>query len=125
MYRVRMQHPLWEQRDRYAGGVIRPYNEYVGEVSPAPPYLNDEWFTLTEASGNVRILWKDNVLCSWRVDSDSIGNTQPLSVRIVRDKKSYVVSLSPRGSLICNCTAFSYRKTCSHVKEVMEVDLAS
>ena len=121
MYRVRMQHPLWEQRDRYAGGVIRPYNEYVGEVSPAPNYLNDDWFTLTEASGNVRILWKDNVLCSWHIDSTDTDSTEPNFVRIFRGKKSYVVSIAADGNLRCDCTSFHYRRQCSHIQEIEEM----
>ena len=92
----------------------------MGEVNVAPPYLDDEWFTLTEADGNVRILFKDNVIRSWRVARDSISSPEHNYVRIPRDGKTYTVSLNSRGGLVCNCTGFGYRKTCSHVKEVEE-----
>jgi len=118
---IRMRHPLWESRNRYAAGVIREYSEYVGEVGPAPNYLSDdEWFTLTEDSGNVRILSKDSVVYSWRIIRSSVSNSINHSVRIFRGPKSYVVSINPNGSLSCNCTAYSYRRTCSHIKEVEE-----
>ena len=125
MYTVRMRDPRWDARDRYMSGVVREYNDYTGDVSDAPPYLNDEWFTLTEESGNVRILFKDNVICSWHATGGSISNPEHYSVRIIRDKKHYTVSLSPRGSFICNCTSFSFRRRCSHIQEVEEIDVGS
>jgi len=115
---TRMRHPLWDQRDRYAAGVIREYSEYTGEIGPSPNYLSDEWFTLTEDNGNVRILSKDNVICSRRAIRSNISNSINHSVRIFRGNKSYVVSLNTNGSLSCNCTGYSYRRTCSHIKEV-------
>lgn len=123
MYKVRMRDPRWEARDRYMAGIISEYNDYIGDVSDGPRYLNDEWFTLTEADGNVRILFKDNVICSWRVARDSSSRPEHNYVRIPRDGKTYTVSLDSRGGLVCNCTGFSYRKTCTHVKEVMETEI--
>lgn len=124
MYKIRMKHPMWDVRDRYALGVIREYNEYIGEVGEAPKYLsNDEWFTLTEEDGNVRILYKDNVLCSWPHTRSSTRSTERNSIRIIRGEKSYIVSLSPRGSFVCNCTGYSYRRTCSHIQEVEETEV--
>jgi hypothetical protein len=119
MYKVRMRHPLWDQRSRYVSGVIREHADYVGSVTDAPPYLsNDEWFTLTEEDGNVRILSKDNVICSWRIPRSSNSNPINHSVRIIRGNKSYTVSLSPSGRLACNCTSYGFRRTCSHIQEV-------
>jgi len=121
MYKVRMRDPRWDARDRYAAGVVKEYSDYIGVVSDAPPYLNDEWFTLTQEDGNVRILFKDNVIRSWRVNRSVNSDAEPNFVRIPRDGKTYTVSLNSRGGLICNCTSFSYRRTCSHVKEVEEI----
>ena len=118
---IRMRHPLWEARNRYVPGIIPEYSDYEGEVGPSPNYLpENEWFTLTEDSGNVRILSKDSVIRSWRITRSSTSPTVSASVRIFRGKKHYVVSLDPIGRFICNCTSFHYRKTCSHVKEVEE-----
>jgi hypothetical protein len=122
-YKVRMRDPRWEARDRYAAGVVSEYSDYIGVVSDAPPYLNDDWFTLTEENDIVRILYKDNVIRSWRVDRSVNSITEPNFVRIPRNGKTYTVSLNSRGGFVCNCTGYSYRKTCSHIKEVEEIEL--
>ena len=123
MYTVRMRDPRWEARDRYAAGVVQEFHDYTGEVSDAPPYLNDEWFTLTEESGNVRILFKENVIRSWRCGSDSNSTPRNQMVRIPRGDKSYTVTLTDGLRFSCNCTSYGFRRRCSHVDEVMETEV--
>ncbi len=120
MYRVRMRDPRWEARERYMAGIVPEYNEYVGVVSDAPPYLDDEWFTLTEENGNVRILFKENVICSFEHRNHSGNDKSSQVVRIPRGDKSYTVTLIDGIRFSCNCTGFGYRHSCSHVREVEE-----
>jgi len=66
-----------------------------------------------------RILEKDAIICGWTVASES-DNREPTYVCIPgKNGKQYTVTMADSGSLSCNCTGFGYRRTCSHVKEVM------
>lgn len=124
--RIRVSNPMYAYRHTYASYIQIPeYYEYEGEiVSPKPKWLSDNQFMMDTGTDEsvLRVLDKDRIICGWTV-SNSSKLSAPTSVTVPSKStgKSYIVSLADSGmSLRCNCTSFSYRKTCSHVEEVME-----
>ena len=124
--RIRIENIQYAMRHRYASYVvIPPYNDYDGVVvTPKPSWLTENQFLFDTGVDNaeLRILDKDRIVNGWLLTDGSEPST-PTSVTITSESSgaSYIVSLADGGrSLHCNCKGFSYRKTCSHVKEVME-----
>ena len=124
--RIRVSNPMHAYRHTYASYMQIPEcNEYEGTiVSPKPRWLSDNQFMMDTGSDEsvLRVLDKDRIICGW-VPGDSAGPANPTSVTIPSRStgKSYIVSLADGGlSLRCNCMGYSYRKSCSHVQEVME-----
>lgn len=120
---IRMLDPLWHARDRYAAGVIKEYSEYTGEIAPKPSWCGENQFALTTGDKNapIRILEKDRIICGWLHPVSK----QPVDRRYVsipgKSGRTHTVYLSDDGLLFnCDCTGFGYRRTCSHVTEVME-----
>ena len=125
--KVRIANVLYPVRDRYSAScLISPHSDYTGYIIPRLPWLSDDWFCLKEDNGNVRILFKDNIICGWTDNrpannsSNANVSSAPVYVTIPRGDKRYTVSLEHDGNLSCNCTGWSYRKHCSHIQEVME-----
>ena len=123
---VRMEHPLYDVKDRYSPSVhIPPYTDYTGDVVPSPRWLTADQFMITtgNADSPVRILDKDRIICGWTVPNSS-REQEPTFVSIRgKSGRSYVVTLADTGELSCNCTGFGYRRTCSHVQEVEEAEI--
>jgi hypothetical protein len=124
--RIRVSNPMYRYRHTYANYMQIPeYHEYEGEiVSPKPKWLKDDQFMMDTGTDEsiLRVLDKDRIICGWTV-SNNAKLSDPTSVTVTSQStgKSYIVSLADRGlSLSCNCMGYSYRKTCSHVQEVME-----
>jgi hypothetical protein len=117
---VRIRNVLYAVRDRYSPScLISPYNEYTGDIVPRFPWLDDNWFCLREDNGDVRVLFKDNIICGWRVAATrNIDDDRKYVCIPGKNGKQYTVSLDTSGRLSCNCTGWGYRRTCSHVKEV-------
>lgn len=118
---VRMKDPRYDVRDRYAASCNIPFsNDYTGNILPNLPWMSDNQFLM--ATGNpdapYRILDKDRIICGWTAPTVS-GQSDPEYVLIPgKSGRKYTVSICDGGNLICNCTGFGYRRTCSHVKEV-------
>jgi hypothetical protein len=119
---VRIKDPRWDARDRYAAGVVKEYTDYTGDVVPRFPWLDDNWFVMTTGDKDApfRILHKDNIICGWLGNTSLSNDTSNTMVVIPRADKSYTVTLCDDGSFACNCTGFGYRRTCSHIREVMD-----
>lgn len=121
---VRMKDPLYDVRHRYSRSCNIPeYNDYTGHVLPNPPWLGSDYFCLStgDPESPIRMLFKDNIICGWLNPKDKNGKIEePNFVVIPKNGKNYTVSLDHRGSLSCNCTGFNYRRTCSHITEVLE-----
>ena len=121
--KVRMKDPLYDVKDRYSPSVYIPHsNDYVGQVLPNPPWLGSDYFCLStdNAESPMRMLFKDNIICGWRMPETDYEKEEPTHVAIPKNGKVYTVSMDNRGHLSCNCTGFGYRRTCSHVNEVLE-----
>lgn len=120
--KVRMKNVLYDVRDRYAAScIISPYSDYTGDIVPRLPWLDNDWFCLREDNGDVRVLFKDNVVCGWRVAASRHSDDERKYACIPgKNGRLYTVGMDDSGSLSCNCTGWGYRRTCSHVKEVME-----
>lgn len=119
---VRIKDPRWDARDRYAAGVVKEYTDYTGDVVPRFPWLDDNWFVMTTGDKDApfRILHKSNIICGWLGNNSLSNDTSNTMVVIPRADKSYTVTLCDDGSFACNCTGFGYRRTCSHIREVMD-----
>jgi hypothetical protein len=119
---VRIKDPRWDARDRYAAGVVKEYTDYTGDVVPRFPWLDDNWFVMTTGDKDApfRILHKDNILGGW-LDNTSRSTEELRFVSIPgKSGKQYTVTLSDDNTRFsCNCTAYGYRRKCSHVDEVM------
>ena len=123
---VRMEHPLYDVKDRYSPSVyIPPYNDYTGDLVPSPRWLTDNEFMITtgDKDSPFRILHKDSIICGWIVPPVS-REAEPTFVSIPgKSGKKYIVAMADDGSLSCNCTGYGYRRTCSHVTEVEETEI--
>lgn len=118
---VRMKDPRHDIRHRYAASCCIPeYNDYTGDIIPRFRWLDDNWFVLREDDGTTRILHKDGIICGWLGSSNSNSDSERLYVSIPRGNKSYTVTLGSDNRFHCDCTGYGYRRTCSHIAEVME-----
>jgi hypothetical protein len=120
---VRIKDPRYDIRDRYARSCNIPeYNDYTGNIVPRFSWLDDNWFVLTTGDKNApyRIIHKDSIICGWLGSSDMSTDFENTVVSIPRGNKSYTVSMCDDSSLVCDCTGFGYRRTCSHIREVEE-----
>ncbi len=94
--------------------VFQPeYNTYVGHVVPRQKWLKDYefFFTTGDIDAPVRILDKRDIVEAWLDKSNYKSNV------VIIDRK-YVVTAGPFKRFSCNCTAYHYRKKCSHIDEV-------
>jgi|LakMenE18May11ns_1017448.scaffolds.fasta_scaffold9263101_2 hypothetical protein len=111
------KNPTYAFRDRYAKSMYIPeYNTYIGRYLPRPSWLSKDEFMLTtgDIDSPVRIIDKRNVT-EVKIDKSN----RPDGVYLVDgEKRKYVVTSGPFGRFSCNCTAFGYRKWCSHINEV-------
>lgn len=119
-------------RDRYAYP-IPEFVEYTGTVvEPKPRWVQEaNSFCLTTGDPKFpfRVIDRDQIMCGWYW-AESKGmkagaelNIIAAGVNVGRSRlvdgsngKKYVLTKSG-NSWSCNCTGYSYRKTCTHVKE--------
>jgi hypothetical protein len=99
------------------------YNYYEGRVVlPKRKDLSEYEFMLTtgDIDAPARILDKRDILEAW------IGNEKyDDGVTLVPgDKRSYIVTRGNFNRYSCDCTAFNFRKWCSHINEVKKNDKA-
>jgi len=115
--RVRVKNILYEVRHRYASYMHIPeYNDYEGEIYPNPKWVGNDSFciTTTDNQFTFRVIEKDKIVCGWRV-TETTKNI--ISILVPTPKTTYIVT-SDGINHSCNCIGFSYRRTCSHVKEI-------
>ena len=131
--RVRVKNAMYDKRDRY-GYHIPEFNEYEGEVVPNPKWVGADSFCLS--TGNpafpFRVIDKEAIECGWQLPGRKAGeltvvmagtgrSTIAENTRIVEGSNGKKYVLTREGKRwACNCTGYSYRKTCSHVKLAKE-----
>lgn len=129
--RVRVKNRLYDQRHRYGYHIVE-YNEYEGEVIPNPKWVKDDSFCLTtgDPSFSFRVIEKDMIECGWLMPTNgmkagelnviaagvNVGRSNLTKIVDGSNGKKYILTRKGNG-WACNCTGYSYRKTCSHVKE--------
>lgn len=88
------------------------YNTYIGQIVPRQKWLSENEFFLTtgDIDAPVRILDKRDIVQAW------VNRKAKDNVTIVEDK--YVVTKGAFNRYSCNCTAYNYRKKCSHIDGV-------
>jgi hypothetical protein len=109
--KIRVTNPMYDRRKVYAFPVAE-YNDYVGEIVPNPSWVKDDHFCLSTGNPQFpfRILEKERIVCGWQLPT----TTPTVPTYTVRSKgKTYLVT---NGQ--CNCTGYSYRRTCTHVSAV-------
>ena len=118
---------------KYKNSAYRPGSSYVFQpqykyyegrvVIPKPKWLKEYEFMLTtgDAIAPARILDKRDILEAW------IGNEKyDDGVTLVSgDKRTYIVTRGNFGRYTCDCTAYNFRKWCSHTNEVKKNDRVS
>lgn len=113
--KVKIKNTQYAYRDRYASYMHIPeFNTYIGQVvKPKPKWLKDYEFMITtgDYESPVRVLDKRDVVQAWVNRSK-----QKTNVHIVEDK--YVVTQDIGDRFSCTCTAYHYRKRCSHIDNV-------
>lgn len=122
--RVRVRNPMYDVRSRYDGHAPE-FNEYEGEIYPNPKWVSADSFCLTtgDAQFPFRILSKEDIIHGWLIPSSRTNRSLPPEVpasqayQVESKGKTYLVTRT-NNKLSCNCTGFSYRRTCSHIKEV-------
>lgn len=120
--RVRVKNSLYPRRHAYAASMFIPeFDEYEGEVYPNPKWVGDNAFCLTtdDKQFPFRIIEKDKLECGWKLPPKvkSEAESKQISILVPTPKSTYIVT-SDGLNHSCNCTGFSYRRTCSHVTEV-------
>jgi hypothetical protein len=130
--RVRVRNSQYDRRHRY-GYHIEEFNEYEGEVIPNPKWVKDDSFCLTTGDSQFpfRVIDKENIIHGWYwaegkgtkagelnviAAGVNVGRSNLTKVVDGSNGKKYVLTKSG-NRWSCNCTGFSYRKTCSHVKD--------
>jgi len=119
---VRVRNDMYDRRDRY-GYHIPEFNEYTGELYPNPPWVKGDSFCLTtgDTQFSFRIIAKESIVHGWLLPSATetqASSPSSITYQVEGKGKTYLVTQDSRGKLSCNCTGFSYRRTCSHIKEV-------
>ena len=120
--RIRIRNSMYDRRDRYSGN-IPEFNEYEGEIYPNPKWVSADSFCLTTGDSQFpfRILGKEDIIHGWLMPTSRTDTTLPAQVpqayQVESKCKIYLVTRT-NDKLTCNCTGFSYRRTCSHIKEV-------
>ncbi len=113
--KVKVKNPEYPFRHRYASYVVIPeFNTYIGQVVKSKPKgISNKQFMLTtgDYESPVRILEKDSIVEAWVNRSKCQTN-----VHIIEDK--YVVTQGPLNRYSCTCTAYHYRRRCSHIDGV-------
>ena len=120
--RVRVKNRLYDKRHLY-GYHITEYNEYEGMIVPNPKWVKDDSFCLATGQHpfDFRVIEKDMIMCGWYWAEGSENKSikpQRSNTKIVDGTNGKKYILTRNGNKwACNCTGYSYRKTCSHVKE--------
>ena len=127
--RVRVKNLQYDVRDRYASYMHIPeYNDYEGEVYPNPKWVGDDCFCLTTSDKQFpfRVIAKDRIICGWKLPNTPSAATadKQISIMVPTAKSTYIVTTDGLNHS-CNCTGFSFRRTCSHVKELTDGLLAA
>ena len=98
--------------------VFQPmYNYYEGRVVvPKPKWLSEHEFMLTtgDLDAPARILDKRDIVEAW-TGNENFDDGVTL---VPGDKRSYIVTRGNFNRYSCDCTAFNFRKRCSHIDEV-------
>jgi hypothetical protein len=121
---VRVKNDAYAYRERF-GYHIPEYNDYTGDVYPNPKWVSDNNFCLTtnDSAFPFRIIDKESIIHGWLLSSRSKAKAEvqspPTTYQVESKGKTYLITKDSRGKLSCNCTGFSYRKTCSHVKGII------
>jgi hypothetical protein len=120
--KVRVANDEYVRRDRL-GYYVPEYHEYVGELYPNPKWVSSDSFCLTtgEEQFPFRIISKESIIHGWLLSSESEDSSKvetSKTYQVEAKGKTYLVTQDSRGKLSCNCTGFSYRKTCTHVKDI-------
>lgn len=125
--RIRVKNLQYEQRHVYASYMHIPeFVDYEGEVYPNAKWIPDGCFCLTTGDPEFpyRVISKDRIICGWKLPNKKMkSDDKTVSILVETPKSMYIVT-SDGINHTCNCTGFSYRKTCSHVKEI-ENELAA
>ena len=120
--KVKVKNSEYAYRNRQANyRVIPEFCTYVGHVvTPRPSWLGANEFMLTtgDADAPVRILDKNDIVSAW-VSHKDVDDGVTL---VPGEKRPYVVTRGNFGKYTCNCTAFGYRKWCSHTNEVKKAN---
>lgn len=117
LLKLKVRNTLYAYRDRYAKSVYIPeFNTYVGRVvKPAPKWVSSNEFLLTtgDAESPLRIIHKSDVIEAW-VSRKEVDDGVYL---VSGESVTYVVTRGT-NSYSCTCTAYAYRKQCSHIDSV-------
>lgn len=107
---------------KYKNSAYKPGSHYVfqpefvtycGHIAPKQKWHKEYEFALTtgDYDAPVRILDNRDIVEAWVDKSNRKTNV------VIVDRK-YVITRGPFNRYSCTCTAYHYRKKCSHVDEV-------
>jgi len=117
--RVRVRNSQYDQRHRY-GYQLNEFNVYEGAVIPNPKWGKPDSFCLTTSDPQFpfRVIDKESIVDGWQLPSLVSAPKSPVSSKIVEGSNGRKYVLTKSGNRwSCNCTGFSYRKTCTHIKQ--------
>jgi hypothetical protein len=117
---VKVRNPLWDQRHRYAAGVIQEFAVYEGSQLTPPKFAEPGTICLStgKAGFPVREIHPASIVS---IDDKPVVRKQAAQeTRVVEIKGSkgntYRVTIGPNGRA-CDCTGFKFRRACRHISE--------
>ena len=111
--RVRVQTLRFGNRNTYEGVVVPAVRSFTFAVR-----TGNERHPISEFEANDPAVLSIEILKGAAAPSKTAARIW--KVKVKSTGKTYLVS-SVNGKLNCNCTGFSYRKTCSHVVNVRKI----
>ena len=113
------QHGMDKPKRRYAikGGTIPPFTmELNGER-----YIMPGWYKLKPDEATPDI--KDIAYYPYKApkpDLPNIDSNKVYKVKSSKGDKEYLVQLNNSGSLQCTCPGYQFRRSCRHIKTVLQ-----
>ena len=113
------QHGMDKPKRRYAikGGTIPPFTMTVN----GERYIMPGWYKLKPDEATPDI--KDIAYYPYKApkpDVPNIDSNKVYKVKSSKGDKEYLVQMSNSGSLECTCPGYQFRRSCRHIKTVLQ-----
>jgi hypothetical protein len=120
---VKVRNPLYDKRHLYASGIQKEFRFIEGDLIATPKWVEYPAVTVKTGVGryDFSIVDKANIVEVIGEQIDLTINKPKFKVVEVKGSKGdlYTVTISDKHSS-CSCHAFQFRRSCKHIKQVLE-----